>query len=322
MRRGSSLFAWVGVACVGTACVEVADFDPVGSTAAVRGSWQIDGQCPTQALCDCFGAARVKVVFIDREPEARRGTGEPAAERVVAHTGLRFACAADDCANQEAAAFETSGRVVARGNWTVALEAATGDDRRVARIDLGSFGSPACPTNTGLSMRLDAGGSDPCAPDAPRTPASFDTGRVCAGWVVGGSPPDDALCEAIGVDRVELQVSGGGVERTVQAPCGVSLESPTRVDGSRECGEPSFFRGGLLGTRVPSSACATAETRSCIQAGSSACRTYDVRLRALRREADNGWTVRGEVRGVVAVAPFVGRLLQDEAIDLRQLVTP
>lgn len=157
-------------------CVQLSDFEPVGSAASVSGVWTVDGDLPTPESCAALGANVVRVTFLD-------------GLRPVPHGALVFACATDCAVDGEAACFE-SGPVVREGTWTVRIEAVNG-------TTLVAAGAPQTITAEPMGqIALD--------------PVAFFSGRISARYTIAGGSPSFASCDAAGIASVQLAFEGAG----------------------------------------------------------------------------------------------------------------
>lgn len=94
-----------------SSCIVPVDFDPVGESSSMQGSWTIAGSAPTDGSCGEIAYVRVRFF---RDEDHRD------------HHALVFACALGG--------FDTRPeRVVAEGAWTVALVAIRADGSVVAQ---------------------------------------------------------------------------------------------------------------------------------------------------------------------------------------------
>ena len=199
------------VAVLSAGCVVLADFDPVGSSASVRGAWTIDGAPPSSGSCKALGATRVRVAFLDDR-------------RAVAHGGLFFECTNGDAARN--GFFDTAdtamggaGPVVGDGYWTVRLEAIAGAGTPVA---------------VGPSLLVDVPASNVVALDA-MGPVDFLTGTVSATFDIGGEAATFASCEAAGIAEVTLVFSDLGTGRVAQEarePCAAGAVGTRALPGA------------------------------------------------------------------------------------------
>jgi hypothetical protein len=210
VRAVVSLIA-IALAFSSAGCVVLTDFDPVGTSATVRGAWTIDGVAPTEESCMKLGASQVRVAFLDEM-------------RVVAHGALFLTCF-----NAEAArngSFDTgdaslggAGPVVADGHWTVRLEAIDGSGNIVA---------------VGPSVVVDVPASNVVALDA-MGPVDFLTGTVSASFTIGGAAPTFASCEDAGIAEVMLvfaDLGTGRVAREAREPCAAGTVGTRALPGA------------------------------------------------------------------------------------------
>jgi len=191
-RRLLSLVLAMGLA----GCVGVEGFDPVGSVAAITGSWQIDSSPATDETCDALGASRVRITFLD-------------GLRAVPHSSLFAAC------NEGALDSRMgSGAVVAAGLWTVRLDALDGDGSILA----------SGPT---AEMNTDAPDGGVGVPVITVPAANFFTATLSSAFTIGGEAPSNGSCEAAGIERV-------GFVFDELAPVGEGEEAPGYADTEAE----------------------------------------------------------------------------------------
>jgi len=191
--RSPAPLALAALATLSSGCVQVSDFNPVGSAASIAFAWTVDGAFPTTERCAELGASYVRVTFVD-------GT------RPVPHGGLLRNCAT--CAQGaptsclttmacmrggEVECYDTGdAKVVAEGDWTIRVEALDGSGNVVQA-------SPESRQST-ASGRI----------ELPTT--SFLSGRISADLLLDGSAPTFAACEAAGIESVELVFDAAGGE--------------------------------------------------------------------------------------------------------------
>jgi len=189
-------------ACL-TGCVAVEGFDPVGSAAAIRGTWQIDSAPPTSDSCDALGASRVRISFLDDQ-------------RAVAHSGLFAACTEGGIDTRMG-----SNAVVGVGRWTV-------------RLDALDSGGSIIATGSTADVTIEEGqsGADGGVPLIEVPTADFFTATVSASFTIDGASPSRDSCEAAGIERVGFSFdslpSDGGHAETDPELCEVGVVG-TRV---------------------------------------------------------------------------------------------
>lgn len=179
----------IGLALSPLGCVQLSDFEPVGSAASVSGVWTVDGELPTADSCAALRANVVRVTFLD-------------GLRPVPHGALVFACATDCAADGEAECFE-SGLVVREGTWIVRLEAVNG-------ATLVAAGAPQTITAEPMGhIVLD--------------PVAFFSGRISARYTIEGGAPTFASCDAAGIASVQIvfDAAGGTIAGEAVEPCTV-----------------------------------------------------------------------------------------------------
>lgn len=196
--------AALALAALSSGCVQVTDFDPVGSAASLAFTWTIDGAFPTTERCADLGASLVRVTFVD-------------GARPVVHGALVRSCAT--CAQDSPASclsarpcmrggavecYDTEdARVVADGEWTIRVEAVDGSGAVVQA-------SPEAGYST-ASGRI------------ALAPTTFLSGGISAQVRIEGAVPTFAACEAAGVEAVELvfEAAGGEIAPNMIEACAV-----------------------------------------------------------------------------------------------------
>ncbi len=181
-------FLALSIALASTGCVRISDFEPVGGTAAIAGSWTIDGAAPTEESCKDLVRSydgsenppvpRVRATFVDNG-------------RAVPHGALVFDCAAGSFDTMESL-------VVAEGIWNIRLEAIDSVGHVVA------FGPETM--------------QDAAAGRIDLPPTDFPSSVISVRTLVNGVDPTQPACDAAGIDHIILILQGPSAA-SVREPC-------------------------------------------------------------------------------------------------------
>lgn len=185
--------ALLTLAMLAGGCVQVSDFNPVGSAASIAFTWTIDGEFPTTERCAELGASFVRVTFVDGTRPVPHGSllrnCATCAQGAPASCLMTMAC----MRGGEVECYDTGdAKVVAEGDWTIRVEALDGSGNVVQA-------SPET-VQSAASGRIEL------------PTASFLSGRISAELVLDGTAPTFAACEAAGIESVELAFDAAGGE--------------------------------------------------------------------------------------------------------------
>ncbi len=196
--------AWLTIALFAPAmgCVQITDFNPVGTASTVEAAWTVDGAFPTTETCDALGASVVRVVFLD-------GLRPLPVGALIAQCARCEQDSNPDCYSTRACTLggevecldTRPNPIVAEGTWTVRVEAFDGSNIVAA-------GPEQTITATPMGhIALD--------------PVDFLSVRVSATFTIDGGAPTAASCEAAGIASVDLffDSAGGPVAGTATEPC-------------------------------------------------------------------------------------------------------
>ena len=213
------------LALLSLGCVEVEGFDPAGDVAAIRGTWTIDGQEATGARCEDLGADRVRVTFMDE--------GRP-----TTHSALVFQCRLQSFDTGES---RGAGAVVGAGEWSARLDAIDGSGNVLAVGD-----TPTSPT----VIVAPADGPDSGPRQVITIPeTNFLSATISARFRIGTESADQRLCEAAGIETVELTFDDPSADRvriTGTEPCQVGLLGARVLPGTEHVAWVRAYAGGTL----------------------------------------------------------------------------
>lgn len=202
MRR---LFALLGIAVLATssaACVQITDFNPVGTASTMSAAWTIDGAFPTSESCNALGASVVRVVFLDGlRPVPVGALIAQCAQCAEGSDPTCFSTRPCTIGGEVECVDTRPSPIVAEGTWTVRVEAfdgtnvvSAGPEQTVTAVDMGHI---------------------------ELTPVDFLSGRVSATFTIDGGAPTSASCEATGIASVDLlfESAGGIIAGPAIEPC-------------------------------------------------------------------------------------------------------
>lgn len=175
MKRWLGLWAVMGGllgGCTVDATIDLGIYD-----FNLAGSWTVDGQPATSALCTEAGIDRVKLVALETTPG---GLPVPA---------LDFSCAAGG--------FVTTGYPLYYGTYDFQWQAFSGATQvYVADLDPLVVGSPTFMATVATF-------------DIPLPEAQGDF-SLAGSWTIGGDPADIENCTALGIDTIAVVTAGAG----------------------------------------------------------------------------------------------------------------
>ncbi|MGE0786232.1 MAG: hypothetical protein AB7S26_11125 [Sandaracinaceae bacterium] len=207
-----------------SACVQLTDFNPVGTAASISGRWTIDGNTPAGASCGLLGASRVRVTFLDQL-------------RPVPHSGLFFQCDAERAVGGGEPGFDTrdgSGAVVAAGCWRLRLTALDDSGNVVAVGPISEFLVPGEDVAEGCT-------GAPVTGHIEIPPADFLSATIVAMTTLDGGRAGEASCAEAGISDVRWvfdDLGGGRVDALgeqgltqVTQPCAFGIVAGRALPG-------------------------------------------------------------------------------------------